>query len=550
MRLRRIQIEGFRAIRRLDLELDDLTAVIGENGFGRTSLLDALMSCLGAGTAVLAFAADDFHAPPPPEAPVDRIRIVLTFIETRPGERRATPALAAALVGPDGAGLAMLQVEATRGDEGPGPCAVTFCAPDGAPLRPQPPPEALAALRERCPAVVLRAGRYFVGPTRAPGAPVPLTADLELEHQVLHAYAKLAHGWDLTAPDMQAGVAAARQIVARVAERLAARAQPRTTRLLEALAQAPGARGPVAPGTLHALGGAAQGLAALLLLGGLFRANGAPDALGDADPILVIEDPEANLHPVVAANVSRLIDALPVQRLVTTNSGDLLASIPLWSLRRAVREADGVRVFQVARRALSVDEQRRVGYHVRANRADALFARCWLLVEGETEFWLVPELARILGYDLPSEGVRVVEFAQCGVEPLVKLAQALGIAWHLLADGDEAGRRYAARARELAAPGVEAGVTLLEHQDVEHCFFAHGFEDVFLSASGIKPRPSRRGGPPRGPAPTKVIARAIDERGKPRLALEVLEALSARGLDAVPPPLRALVEGAVRLARG
>ncbi|MBI4769384.1 MAG: response regulator, partial [Chloroflexi bacterium] len=33
---------------------------------------------------------------------------------------------------------------------------------------------------------------------------------------------------------------------------------------------------------------------------------------GDVDPLLVVEDPEANLHPLLAANVSRLIEALPV----------------------------------------------------------------------------------------------------------------------------------------------------------------------------------------------------------------------------------------------
>ena len=36
------------------------------------------------------------------------------------------------------------------------------------------------------------------------------------------------------------------------------------------------------------------------------------------------------------------------------------------------------------------------------------------------------------------EGIRIMEFAQCGVEPLIKLADDLGIAWHLIADGDSA----------------------------------------------------------------------------------------------------------------
>ena len=76
---------------------------------------------------------------------------------------------------------------------------------------------------------------------------------------------------------------------------------------------------------------------------------------------------------------------------------------------------------------------RKITYHVRLKRDDALFARAWLLVEGETEVWLLPELARMMGCDFASEGIRCVEFAQSGVEPLVKLANDLGIEWHCYA---------------------------------------------------------------------------------------------------------------------
>jgi hypothetical protein len=59
-------------------------------------------------------------------------------------------------------------------------------------------------------------------------------------------------------------------------------------------------------------------------------------------------------------------------------------------------------------------------------------------VEGETEIWLLSELAQICGYSLRAEGVRIIEFAQCGQSPLIKVARDFGIEWHLLADGDEA----------------------------------------------------------------------------------------------------------------
>lgn len=555
MRLARLSIEGYRAIRRLELELEELTALIGENGFGKTSLLDALLTCLGPGAGEPVFAPGDFHVPPPPDAPADEVRISLHFVETRADERQARPALTPALVGPPGQGELLVRIEARRGaDQAASVKArVSFCDPEGRPLAPRPPAGTLAALREACPAIVLRAGRYFLAPTRSAGAEGSsgLAADADLEREVLRAYAGLSDSHEPT-PDLQAGIDAASALVARYADQgRRRRAQvPRTTRVLESLAQAPGGRGRLATRTvLPAPGGGAQGLAALLVVGALFRARGEARSLAGTDPLLVVEDPEAHLHPVVAANLSRLIDSMHVQRLLTTNSGDLLASVPLRSLRRAVRGREGVRVHQVARRALSIDEQRRVGYHVRANRADALFARCWLLVEGESEFWLLPELARLLGVDLPSEGVRVVEFAQCGVEPLIKLADALGIGWHLLADGDPAGQRYAerARARTGGRPGC---VTLLEERDIEHCLWAYGLDDVFRRVAGIKgPQGGGRRRTLRQQSPREVIARAIDKTSKPRLALTLLEALGQRGAAQVPPPLRGVIEDTVALAR-
>jgi putative ATP-dependent endonuclease of OLD family len=86
--------------------------------------------------------------------------------------------------------------------------------------------------------------------------------------------------------------------------------------------------------------------------------------------------------------------------------------------------------------------------------------------EEETESWVLPELAQACGYDA-AEGIRCVEFAQSGIRPLLRLAIDLGIQWHVLADGDPAGRSYAATAREFlkgrAAPGR---ITVLDEPDI------------------------------------------------------------------------------------
>ncbi len=131
---------------------------------------------------------------------------------------------------------------------------------------------------------------------------------------------------------------------------------------------------------------------------------------------------------------------LPMQKILTTNSSDLLGAVPLHSIRRLVRKSDRTIATSVSQRSLSRDELRRIGFHIRFHRSGALFARCWLLVEGETEVWLFNELAHQCGYNLAAEGVHIIEFAQSGLKSLIKVARAFGIDWHVVTDGDPAGK--------------------------------------------------------------------------------------------------------------
>ena len=47
MRVTALLMENFRGIRRLELDLDEITVLIGENNSGKTAVLDALRLCLG-----------------------------------------------------------------------------------------------------------------------------------------------------------------------------------------------------------------------------------------------------------------------------------------------------------------------------------------------------------------------------------------------------------------------------------------------------------------------------------------------------------------------
>ncbi len=146
-------------------------------------------------------------------------------------------------------------------------------------------------------------------------------------------------------------------------------------------------------------------------------------------------------------------------------------------MRRLTRQGGRLIAWSVAPHILSRNALRKIDYHLRSRRAAAIFARCWVLVEGETEFWVLPEMARILGYDLAAEGVACVEFAQSGPQPLLKVAAQFGIGCHVLTDGDHAGLGYSAVTAKYmpGTPPASVAVTTLDEPDIEHSFWNHGF---------------------------------------------------------------------------
>lgn len=179
---------------------------------------------------------------------------------------------------------------------------------------------------------------------------------------------------------------------------------------------------------------------------------------------------------------------------------------------------------------------------VRVKRGASLLARTWFLLEGETEVWLLSEFAAMLGYSFAAEGVACIEFAQCGLSPLLKLADQLGIAWHVLADGDPAGLAYASQARaHLRGRSAPPHVTLLNAPDIEHVLWNGGYADVFRRVAGATPG--------RLLSPRATITKALAKASKPLMAIRIIEGAVQRGSPGVPRALAVAIDAVVDLAR-
>jgi putative ATP-dependent endonuclease of OLD family len=455
---------------------------------------------------------------------------------------------AATAPGPDG--VPRLRVEFT-GDPESGAMAHRFLDGEGEPIDVPDPEGTLLRLRQLHPVVVVRlaeppgddALEWVTHEDRLDFDPLYGDDPQEVITQVYH---RLTRTRGAIAPEeIRRGLQAVWHLRAEMDDADEAGIGGPVGGLLDRFLSAAAAEGPA-----QRAGSGSRSLGLLMVLGSLLEGRGAGGALAGTSPIIAIEEPEVHLHPALLSSTWDVIRGLRAQTLVTTNSGEFLSQVPIQDLRRLARRRDRIEAFWLREGTLTPDALRRVTYHVRAKRGVTLFARCWLLVEGETEFWLLRELAEVLGYDLAAEGVRCVEFAQCGVAPLVLLANDLGIEWHLVSDGDDAGAAFAADASaQVSKRRKKDHVTRLERRNMEMLLWDHGFDDVFLRAAGL-PVPGP-GTPPaeERPNPRKVVERAIRAHSKPALALMVAEECARRGPGSVPVPLRRVIETCVRLAR-
>lgn len=494
MRLTRVSLENYQGIRSLDLELDPTSVLFGENGCGKSSLFRALELVLSPAALPVEefFRSQDHHLDRHTGKPTGRIRIELEFFSEDPV-----------------AGLGSRFRFEARSE----PTTFRFLSEEGAESND---PRLLERVRRLCPLIRIRGGLL-----RAPR----LTGDRPAAQAVEAVFSKLLET-DQVPPEL------VRHALDRLSERRELLEGSATPFSLQHRVEAPMAH----PADLSQLlqGSGSRSMALLLLCAFLMEASSGPLAAG-ARPLLLFEQPEAGLHPVGIATISSLLETLPVSKLVTSCSPDFLASVPLGSLRRMVRAPDGrVGVFSPDPVSFNSTELRRAGYHVRVRRGAALLMRTWLLVEGESEFWLCNEAARALGFDLAQEAVACLEFAQVGLVPMVNFARSLGIRWFLLADGDKAGQSYTQDARRQ--PGGE--VFQLEENDLEHCCWAHGYESLYREAAQAQ-----------AGKPTAVIQAAVKRRTKPHMALLVGEEMRRRGAAGVPPVLARLLEQAVRAAR-
>lgn len=156
-------------------------------------------------------------------------------------------------------------------------------------------------------------------------------------------------------------------------------------------------------------------------------------------PILLLEEPEAHLHPQAQRKIYSQMNKLDGQKVISTHSPIIASQANIEEIIHVYKKDDQSKTNNILFQELQRDEIRKIKEEVFKTRGDVLFADVLILCEGETEDQVLPQFFKdFFGCDPFELGVNIVSVGGFGkYKPFIRVAKDLDIELFILSDGEK-----------------------------------------------------------------------------------------------------------------
>ena len=167
-----------------------------------------------------------------------------------------------------------------------------------------------------------------------------------------------------------------------------------------------------------------------------FFSSALPQASGTT--ILAVEEPESHLHPIYQRLLYRhIMNKTNTSVIITTHSTYISSVATITSLVHLIStKNNGTIVKTTADINLSTADCADLTRYIDVKRGEIYTAKGIIFVEGIAEEYLIPSFSKVKGFDLDRLGVVVCNIDSTNFEPYCQFAEALGIPYVIITDGD------------------------------------------------------------------------------------------------------------------
>lgn len=160
---------------------------------------------------------------------------------------------------------------------------------------------------------------------------------------------------------------------------------------------------------------------------------------GAAGQLLVVEEPEAHLHPQAQVAVTNALQSQPFQTILTSHSPAVSAKVGAASLVCMSQLYDGSTSVQRLASRFNHTEIDGLDRLLQVSQAAILFAQRCLLVEGQAEFFLIPTLLQNVGIDIATHHITLIAVGGTFFSAYHKLFSPDALKSHcaIIRDGDK-----------------------------------------------------------------------------------------------------------------